>query len=208
MKRSLHGGKLRAFIFILVLIPNGVFGQAATVDENQFFVGGTWTWAYSQQSSSETTWEAPYLYETYQVVQVEKSKVTIEMSSRSDWKNGSATEPHHKFVVDIKQCLKRGKSLAQLRRLKIQFFTKSFGNGWQLVSKNHKALAFTEKFNCFQNTTHPQMIDSIDLIEKNLPIVKFENYFTDSWYLSAMDHPLAGVMIRRLAGDILVEFVE
>ncbi len=203
-----EGGELRPLIFILIFNPVFAFGNAATVDASQFFVGAHWTWSYSQESSSGQTWESPYLFETYQVVQVDKGRVTIEMSSASDSTQANSTEPHHKFVVDIRECLNRGQSLAPLRRLKIRFYTKSFGSGWQLVSKNHKALAFTEKFNCFNDETHPQNNGSLSLFGQVQPIVQFENYFTQSWYLNAVDHPLAGVMMRRRAGDILVEIVE
>lgn len=120
--------------------------QMPEVDISQFSQGNKWVWLYSKKGNAGD-WE-DYYFEQYLVTEVKDSFVTIEMSS---WpKGGSAGESHHSFIVDLRQCGKKGLTPAA-REFGIQFFKRSEDDSrsWVLVSKTFLNASFTEKFNCF-----------------------------------------------------------
>ena len=119
-------------------------GTLPTVKAEQFAVGNFWDWTYSGLNKESVEWQ-PYLIEHYSVAAVEGTKLTIEM--RSSPIPYQETEPHHKFIVDLADCEKASRE-ARFRNFTIRFYTKSLGDGWQLVSSAHTNLPFTEKFNC------------------------------------------------------------
>ncbi len=186
---------------LLILISYSIaFGVPATVDAQQFQVDDQWVWSYSQWNEEIGQWDSPYLYETYQVAKVDNGKITIEMSSSAA--PGSATDPHHKFVVDIGACLEQGVALSTFKEFHIQFYTKSLGKGWELLSKNHKGLAFTEKFNCFSGDRSFQE-KRIPLHGKDVNSFQWDQFPVRSWYASAVDTE-PGIMTERRTKNYLV----
>jgi hypothetical protein len=133
---------------ILFCILSGTFrtfaqDNSAAVQMSQFQEGDYWTWTYSSLEK-DGSW-SPYFSERYTVSKVDGALVTIEMSSTSYPYTPSPA--HHKMVVDFTKCEKASQD-AKFKNFTIAFYTKSFGNGWQLVSSSHKNAPFTEKFNC------------------------------------------------------------
>lgn len=119
-------------------------GSHTTVTAAQFQVGNTWTWTYSELSRTTGEW-TPYLLETYRITESKPPLLTFEMSSSGG--PGIFSEAHHKFIVDFSRCESAALD-SKKKNFHVEFLTKSYGNGWQVVSKYHKNLVFTEKFNC------------------------------------------------------------
>ena len=69
------------------------------------------------------------------------------------------TPPHHRLIANISDCL----STKDLKSWTIEFYTKSFGPDWEMVSKQHKNLAFTEKFNCVSEWHSPLNVETVDI---------------------------------------------
>lgn len=115
-----------------------------TVQFESFKPGAYWRWVYSELDKKTGEW-SPYLVEKYTVTAVEGRNVTLEMNS-SGYPAVNA-EAHHKMIVDFSKC-ELAAADPKKRAFTVEFYTKSFGNGWQVVSKAHKNLVFTEKFNC------------------------------------------------------------
>lgn len=185
-------------IFTLLLSSNT---WATLVNETQFETGKEWTWSYSEKAAGKDEWKEPYLYETYRVIERQGDEVTIAMASRSDI--SESFEPHHKFTINVAQCLKSGETLSQFLKLKISFYTKSLSEGWTLLSHHHKALAFTEKFNCFVGDLKKEekWIDSL-----NRSIFQWIGLPEHSWYIQS-DDSLNGVAYQRRAGDYRMQLV-
>jgi hypothetical protein len=138
-------------LFILALQATG-HAQTAIVSPEVFSIGKQWSWTYSSFDKKNAQW-TPYFLETYTVVAREGSLVTVEMSSHPTSESGP-TPAHHKFIADVNDCL-RAANDPQRRNWTVQFYTKSFGLDWELVSRSHPNLVFTEKFNC----TGPNGVD-------------------------------------------------
>ncbi len=198
---------LRAlFVFVTLLSSAKGFAIGSTVvDPDHFYKGARWIWSYSERGDQKGEWQDPYLYEVYEVVHVDGPQVTIEMSSRSNLFEPTAA--HHKFIVDINKCLASGKKRTKFNRFRIEFYTKSFGKGWTLLAKKHKALAFTEKFNCFSG--------SLDFEVKDLPIgggekvlaFRWEGLALNSWYSADDSSEMQAVMLERRSNEILVQML-
>lgn len=124
----------------------------------QFQPQASWTWAYSEFDVATSTWKAPYLYERYTVIDVQGSKVTIEMSSSSTYP--VETSAHHKFTADVNKCLSAYADYKTKKSWTVVFYTKSFGPKWELVSSAHKPLVFTEKFNCISTIDEAVQLES------------------------------------------------
>ena len=166
-------------------------GTLPTVKAEQFALGNYWDWTYSGLNKATGEWE-PYLIEHYSVAAVEGSKLTIEM--RSSPVPYQDTEPHHKFVVDLADCEKASRE-ARFRNFTIKFYTKSLGNGWQLVSSSHTNLPFTEKFNC---NSDPRPTGIIEGEYDGAKIFRFASRSRDeaSWYFTEKEG-LAGVAAQK-----------
>lgn len=118
-----------------------------SVQMSQFQKGNYWRWLYSELDSNNKDWK-PYYIERYSVVKTEESKLTIEMISSAVGEKKH--QAHHKFVVDFKRCERAAKD-PRFKNFSLEFYTKSFDpSKWELVSRNHSHIVFTEKFNCAQ----------------------------------------------------------
>lgn len=138
------------------------------VSEVQFQVGNTWVWAYSQATKNPDQWD-PYYFEKYTVVAREGTFVTIDMVSWSA-QGGVEGEPHHRIGFNLRNCGPRNK-MPSPRGVSIVFWTKPPGSvDWQLVSKRYSSLAFTEKFNCYNNIGLEPVVQE----SKSTPIGVFE----------------------------------
>lgn len=185
------------------LFPVLVFASNPTpvISSDLFKIGNSWTWAFSAPRGDTGTWETPYLYETYKVTQRKGDLVTIEMSSGPDI--DSPFNPHHKFRANVADCLKQGKSKSSLRRWKIDFYTKNLpphANQWKRVSRRHKGLAFTEKFNCLKSTS-PRDFRQKDIYweGQNWLIFTTSRSKHASWYFT--DHQeLRGIAHNKILG--------
>ncbi len=191
--------------FTILTLSLNVSGKPPTILKDQFTIGDRWVWSYSEWSHEKNDFLRPYLFETYEVTAVRDAEITIEMSSSPDI---DQKEPsHHKFIIDIDRCLTLGKAKQSLRNLRIHFYTKSLDQNWKLLSKNHKALAFTEKFNCLSSNQGAN-IDLNDFQNSQLPSFQWTDFSPTSWYAYSEKAPLRGVMVKRNAGDILVRLEE
>lgn len=135
-----------ALAFFFSIAAQAALEDLPRVEEHQFTKGNTWIWLYSNIEEGGSP--EPYYYEKYQVTEVVQTKITFVMSS---WPVGEAEpEPHHRFVMDMKRCGKRG-SVPAPRNFPIKFYRKdpSGSGNWLLVSKKYSNIAFSEKFNCF-----------------------------------------------------------
>lgn len=184
---------------ISFLIPWVIFQHMAwstdlpTIEGSPFQKGDEWVWAYSEWDSKNLKWSEPYLYEKYRVTEVQGHKVEIEMSSDSQLNHQSPA--HHKFVADTEACLRKGKSSKDLKSWRIAFYTKSFGSQWKLVSKQHKGLAFTEKFNCLKGAEEI-LSGEVTYENRNWTIFNPNPNQEGSWYF--YDHPhLRGVTAMK-----------
>ncbi len=169
---------------------------------DQFSQKNQWTWSYSERDEITGDWKSPYLYETYQVVEKKGSVVTIEMSSHEDL--NKKTKPHHKFIVDIEKCLEAGQNLGRFMKFKISFYTMTLENQWTLLSHHHKALAFTEKFNCYWGK-----LKKVEKWEESLgvPLFQWRGSPVRSWYIEALDQ-YSGVAFERETGQYRMELVQ
>ncbi len=175
--------------FVSVLIQ----AQPALVDLDTFQPGVTWVWSYSERADDEGAWPAPYLFETYKVVERQGDRVTIDMAShdsrRTHW------DPHHRFVVNLKDCLNSKKSLRRLFHWKIAFYTKTRSADWHLVSRKHDNLAFIEKFNCYDGPIPFQEILRKTVGEVRVT-AKWLSIPLQSFYIADQSQ-LAGVAAQR-----------
>ena len=174
------------------------------VDIRLFEKGAQWTWGYSEFDEALQVWKDPYLYETYEVTKRKGDQVTIEMSSHKEF--GKKAEAHHKFIANIKLCLRLGQRKGDLKSWKIKFFTKSYGPQWELVSKSHKGLAFTEKFNCYSGEEEVNTL-TVNVDEEEHILFQFKEGLPKSWYLPET-HDLTGIMLLRLPRSYKVELVD
>ena len=181
----------------------GHFSQAKsleTVEQDLFKKGDFFVWAFSEYDKSISQWKEPYLYEKYTVTDVEGDVVTVEMSSDSQPNSSSAS--HHKFKANIKECLSLGASKNSMKKWKVSFYTKSFGPQWELVSKKHKGLVFTEKFNCLSDNVEVESGAVSWDGDWNISSEKLKK--VKSWYFT--DHPvLKGVTYRKVFGAYKLE---
>ena len=191
--------------FISVLFSLALNASPPTFSKVQFKKGAKWTWSYSRWSESKDDFEAPYLFETYKVVDIDGEEVTIEMSSGDELNH--EVPPHHKFVVNLADCLEAGKSLFRFKRFRIQFYNRNSSGEWKLVSKKHKALAFTEKFNCL-SIDKPYHLDIIDLFDQSMSGFRWDLDDQDSWYGYRTESEWPGVLLKRSARKIRILFVE
>lgn len=181
----------------------GKFAMAtpATFDNQIFQIGASWTWAYSKCLLEDGRCLDPYLYETYTVIDRNDSLVTIEMSSDDHVQGDSPA--HHKFVADLDACKKAGTHVGKFLNWKIEFYTTSLSDGWELVSKKFKGLAFTEKFNCFsgklQNKSKTEVWNS-----ESLDLFQWMGLNIQSWYAANGDF-LKGVAVQRTSGHYRVQ---
>lgn len=178
-------------------------GLAEGVVSEDFSIGNQWTWAYSEELHD--VWQEPYIFETYTVVNRIGSLAQIEMSS-SD-KLSLTGEPHHYFVVDLEDCFRVRGHVGRLNKLKIQFYTRSHSDRWELVSRRHPGLAFTEKFNCLdsklprkQQTYESPLFGTLDLFQ-------WRGLKVHSWY-NASEQEAPGVAILRFTRNYRMELVK
>ncbi len=191
-------------ITIGVLVCNLGFATGV-IDSNSFEEGDFWKWSYSEFEEGEGRWKAPYLFEMYKVVEKSGSKVTIEMFSSEQIEMESGA--HHKFEVDIADCLSLGAEVRTFKRLKIKFYTKSFSSKWELVSRRFKALAFTEKFNCFSGDKALRAYEEKDVLGRKMNLFRFnEKKLPMSWY--SLTEGLEGVALLRYPRNYKMEMVE
>lgn len=199
MKR-LGGLIVIAWVAMAAKAEVGGVGAPPTFLPNLLQKGAAWTWAYSERAGETEPWASPYLYETYHVVDRVGDWVTVEMSSSDSL--DKQKPPHHKFIVNVSECLAAGKKLIFFKRFRIQFYSKSFDGQWRLLSKKHKALAFTEKFNCFSGR-FPYNVKGAQGNQE--PLFQWQNFASNSWY-SFTTGDLQGVMLERHSHNIKVTF--
>lgn len=197
--------KFVVVFLILVSAFSNASAQSSLVSMDQFYPGAYWVWSYAERDEESQKWQDPYLYERYQVIAVDGDQVTIEMSSGSEVDHEN--EPHHKFVADVSRCLELGASKMKFQRFRIEFYTKSFGNGWSLLSKKHKGLAFTEKFNCFSDKVK-QKTDQISFFSELVDVFQWRTLAPRSWYARSMDATLQGVMMKRGTKNIAIKLID
>lgn len=135
---------MNVFLLILSIFTASASEVTSHVEFSQFKQGASWIWTYSEWDKKNTQW-VPYFREKYTLVEVKDKILTLEMSSGPA--EGKLAPAHHKMVVDFAKCEKASAD-PKMRNFTVEFYTQSFGGGWKLVSKNHKNLVFTEKFNC------------------------------------------------------------
>lgn len=205
--------------FILAVIVHFALGPSSlaaepayrTVTLDQFTVGNCWLWTYFEKNKQTGTW-APYYFERYTVTEADGKKLTLEMSSSSARPILSAA--HHKMDVDFSKC----ESSAQDPRFKnftIVFYTKSMGEDgrWQLVSRAHKNLVFTEKFNCWGALPNEKIVTAFwPGPSGSKPIFQVERVppREASWYFLA-EPGLEGVAALKIfdpAGEYKMEFTQ
>jgi hypothetical protein len=187
-------------LLLLSLVINIPVANAAdspthypVVKLSDFRVGKYWVWVYFEQNKTTQKWETPYLYERYSVIEVEGSIVTIEMSSGP--RLPVLTPAHHKFRVDIKTCLKNYGQLENLKNWTVEFYTKSLSPDWELTSKFHKNLVFSEKFNCTA-TSSQSTVFTVNTELGVLSAFKHNVLGWDSYY--GLDNPaLRGVAVLK-----------
>lgn len=185
----------------IVTYFNFAFGLSQ-FDKRMFTTNSYWTWSYSEYDFEKEEWKPAYLYETYTVVQRSEDNVTIEMASHQQLdKKGEA---HHKFIANLQSCLEQGKEFKSFRRWKIEFYTKSLSPDWELLSKNHKGLAFTEKFNCVSDDKKYN-IEDVLFAGQSFEVFQFQGPYPRSWYLS-QGH-LKGVAYQRFPKEYKMELV-
>ncbi len=197
--------RLALLIFSILTLSLKLSAKPPTIQIDQFEKGHFWVWSYSEWNEEEKNFFDPYLFETYEVTDVEDAKITIEMSSSPSI--DQKQPPHHRFVINLDRCLTLGQSQKSLKNLRIHFYTKSMGNDWKLLSKNHKALAFTEKFNCL-SASQAANIDLHKFQNSQWPSFQWPEFSPTSWYIYSKEAPFRGVMIKRNAGNILVRLEE
>lgn len=135
---------MNIFLFIFSVLTATASQTTSHVEFSQFKQGASWIWVYSEWSKKDNAW-APYFREKYTLTEAKDKILTFEMSSGPI--EGELAPPHHKIVVDFTKCEKASAD-PKMRNFSVEFYTQSFGGGWKVVSKNHKNLVFTEKFNC------------------------------------------------------------
>lgn len=168
--------------------------EPKVVDRAVFHEGASWTWSYSEFNEESQQWERPYLYETYKVSERLENEVTIEMSSSESLE--VTREPHHKFIVNLDKCFGVGESVRKLLGLKVAFYTKNSNGEWELLSKSHKGLAFTEKFNCLSGGLETES-DKVTIEGLTYPVFQWVGAGNiKSWY-SNLDLEHGGVALKR-----------
>lgn len=133
-------------ILLFTFFANAELVDLPVINPQLFEVGQSWTWAYSEKDKETQQWLAPYLYEQYTLVAIDKNIFTFEMASSSSFPVESPA--HHMFKVDLNKCLTSLKVFEKNKPWFIQFYSKTYSPHWELVSKSHSPLAFIEKFNC------------------------------------------------------------
>ena len=178
VQKGILGGVMIYRFSVVALLLFSIVGQAALEDlprvkDHQFAKGDTWIWLYSIIKSNGDT--EPYYYEKYQVTEVLQRKITVVMSS---WPVGEAEpDPHHRFVMDMKRCGKRG-SVPAPRNFPISFYRKDPGGSgnWLLVSKKYSNIAFSEKFNCFTRIGAEPLLKATRKVGSlDVPTLKLKN---------------------------------
>ena len=187
-------------LFFISCICLTVVAKPQLVDLDSFQPGHSWTWSYSEQTEISSPWQDPYLFETYSVVDRQGSLVTIDISSHAD--RGGNLAPHHRFIVDLTDCMNAKNSLGRLLRWKIKFYTKTRSIDWQLVSRKHDSLAFTEKFNCYDGPIPFKEIQN-RIVGETRDIAKWLSIPLQSFYI-ADDSALAGVAAQRRSRNYLM----
>lgn len=197
--------KKTLFLFSLFVSSITLAVPVETVNIDSFQKGSYWVWAFSE-SDGDGGWQEPYLYETYKVINRSKEWVTIGMSSAPSLDADFA--PHHKFKANLIKCLDYGQNSRTLKRWKVQFFSKSLsGNKWQLVSRSHKGLVFTEKFNCLTNISSENLSTQKVEWEGERIVFGLRNKKRTSWYLA--NHPdLMGVTHHKVMGKYKLQLVD
>lgn len=181
-------------LVFLIAVPS--FAQV--VDIESFQEGSFWTWSYSE--STDGVYASPYLYETYEVTQVMGSFAKVEMSSGPS--AGIRYEPHHFFIIDLLQCSDVKRGLGRLNGLRVHFYSKSFGD-WELLSRKHDGLVFTEKFNCLENSI-ARKSKVFDLASYgSVELFQWQGLRIKSWYDQA-----DGVAKVRFSRNYKMELVE
>lgn len=153
-----------------------VWADVPTVQFQQFQVGQNWQWTYSSLEDGQWT---PYLVEKYTVAEIHRKTLTIEMSS-SEFP-GSETPAHHKFLINFSKCEAAAKDPSR-RHFTVEFYTKSFGPNWTLVSKNHPNNVFTEKFSCWGAMANESVAFDEMLDKKVVYQVQRHPQRETSWY--------------------------
>ena len=116
-----------------------------SVSRGLFHRGDYWRWLYSEWDAKAERWR-PYYLEEYRVGAEDGDRLTFEMRSAPAGQPLDPT-PHHKFVIDFAKCARAARD-PRFRSFVVELYTHSFGPDWELVSRAHDGLIFTEKFNC------------------------------------------------------------
>lgn len=172
-------------LFSLFIQFVGAETNLPTVSIDGFDVGKTWIWAYSERTKDKQGWQEPHLYEQYKVIEVKGNVVTIEMSSSSTLP--VKTNAHHKFVVDVDDCLRQQADYNYKKDFSLQFYTKSLGPHWE-KAYSPKGIVFTEKFNCVSMAPEEK-------INLGHAIFQFKNSKNKTWYITIGD--FAGVAFEK-----------
>lgn len=191
----------------MVMFSLAAHAEVSFVDLNSFQVGQSWTWLYSEKTKDQQ-W-TPYYIETYRVHARHQDQVTVEMSSRAAG-DPDISPAHHKFIVDLKDCLKAEKD-PHAQNWTVRFYSKSLSGNWQLVEANHPNLVFTEKFNCRPEVLSEPVLTDVALWQgEPQRIFQFpvQPRADSSWYFLEAKS-LEGVTARKIFrpnGEFKMEF--
>lgn len=170
--------------------------SVATVNRAQFKEGNYWRWLYSEWDKESHQWK-PYYIEKYTVTDENEDLITIEMSSSP----ASSMEgpPHHKFILDFNKCRRAAKN-PRFKNFTVELYTRSLGQNWELVSRSHKNLIFTEKFNCETPFPHQKVVYQ-DQTYRNKVYRTFQVNTQPprkrSWYFLNLPEDLKGVAFSK-----------
>lgn len=212
--------KICSLIFITLSFGNAFAAEAwtaateaaevivPTVSIEQFAKGKSWTWGYSEVNGTNGESAAPNVFETYTVTNVNGNLVTIEMSTSHG--TFQKTKPHHKFIANVKDCVEN-----RLRRPRrsflVEFYTRSFHPNsqgqWELVSKQHEALMFEEKFNCLQKIPAKDIrLKSEVILGAVTDLFRHDPRASHSWYVNSTDDLKGVAALKNFPGKMRYQF--
>lgn len=181
--------KAIALFFAVLFVSFVTVAQTAgdgKIQQSSMQQGRAWTWTYSELQA-DGSWK-PYFSERYTLVAVNGSKLSFEMSSGSLPAPGPGPA-HHRFTMDFKDC-EKAKGDPRYRGWTVEFWSASSGT-WELVSRTHPNLVFSEKFNCYG----PAANESLSTADMNLNGELWKTFVIvkkpagePSWFF--LDHPL------------------
>lgn len=194
-------------IFIHILSEKSVLAAKipGVVSLKQFFVGSAWTWEYRKNKASVYS-----SLEKYRVTEIDDSNITMVMSSKL-FGEERFTE-HHKFIIDLDQCLQAYQNPYIQGQVPLKLFYKS-GNNWYFSSGKKRTSPFEEKFNCnayldqeevqyhsITESTPFNYRNKLYFIQtiKQIPINPLEGWFP-STFQNQKEHPFLGDDLRGVA---------